>query len=124
MGWCEATTFGDLLVRSAEKYGSKEAIVVQDDRRSFESLLDSAVLAGRSLLGLGVGRGDAVGILMPNCIDFVEVMFGGALIGARVVPINARFKDRELAYLIENADLTTLLTSDIVDQHTDYVEIL
>ena len=40
------------------------------------------------------------------------------------MPINARFKDRELAYLIENADLTTLLTSDIVDQHTDYVEIL
>ena len=124
MDWCEATTFGDLLVRSAEKYGSKEAVVVQDDRRSFEGLLESAVQAGRSLLGLGVGRGDAVGILMPNCIDFVEVMFGGALIGARVVPINARFKDRELAYLIENADLTTLLTSDIVDQHTDYVEIL
>ncbi|GIS89920.1 hypothetical protein CM1200mP19_2510 [bacterium] len=54
--------------------------------------MGSAIQAGRSLLGLGVGRGDAVGILMPNCIDFVEVMFGGALIGARVVPINARFK--------------------------------
>ncbi|GIS89919.1 hypothetical protein CM1200mP19_2500 [bacterium] len=39
MDWSQATTFGDLLVRSAEKHGSKEAIVVQDDRRSFEGLL-------------------------------------------------------------------------------------
>ena len=62
MDWCQVTTFGDLLVRSAEKHGSKEAIVVQDDRRSFEGLLESAIQAGRSLLGLGVGRGDAVGI--------------------------------------------------------------
>ncbi|SVA90740.1 uncharacterized protein METZ01_LOCUS143594, partial [marine metagenome] len=124
MSWCEATTFGDLLVRAAEKYGANEAVVVQDERRSFEGLLAAALQAGRSLLGLGVSRGDAVGILMPNCMDFVEVMFGGALIGARIVPINARYKDRELGYLIENADLTVLLTSDLVDQHTDYVEIL
>ena len=80
MSWCEATTFGDLLVRAAEKYGANEAVVVQDERRSFEGLLAAALQAGRSLLGLGVSRGDAVGILMPNCMDFVEVMFGGALI--------------------------------------------
>ena len=124
MSWSQVTTFGDLLVRGAEKYGSSEAVVVQDERRSFEGLLASATQFGRSLLGLGVGRGDAVGILMPNCIDFLEVMFGAALIGARTVPINARFKDRELAYLTENADLKVLVTSDIIDQHTDYVEIL
>ena len=124
MGWCEATTFGALLVRAAEKYGANEAVVVQDERRSFEGLLASAMQAARSLLGLGVGRGDAVGILMPTCMEFVEVMFGGALSGARIVPINARVKDRELVYLIENADLTVLLTSDIGDQHTDYVQIL
>ena len=124
MIWCEVTTLGDLLVRGAEKYGDSEAVVVQDERRSFEGLLASAMQAARSLLGLGVTRGDEVGILMPNCIEFLEVMFGAALIGARVVPINARFKDRELAYLVENADLRLLFTSDIIDQHTDYVEIL
>lgn len=124
MSWSQTTTFGDLLVRGAEKYGSSEAVVVQDERRSFEGLLASATQFGRSLLGLGVGRGDAVGILMPNCIDFLEVMFGAALIGARTVPINARFKERELAYVTENADLKVLVTSDIIDQHTDYVEIL
>ena len=61
---------------------------------------------------------------MPNCMDFVEVMFGATMLGAWVVPINARFKGRELAYVTENADLKVLLTSDIVDQFTDYVEIL
>ena len=61
---------------------------------------------------------------MPNCMDFIEVMFGAALIGAPVIPINARFKGRELSYVARDADLRLLVTSDIIDQHTDYVEIL
>ena len=80
--------------------------------------------AARSLLGLGVRPGDHVGILMPNCMDFLEVMFGAALIGAPMIPINARFKGRELSYVARDADLRLLVTSDIIDQHIDYVEIL
>ena len=122
--WVEMTTLGDLLVRGARLYGDKEALVLPDQRHTFNSLYEASLKAGRSLLGLGVKPSDTVGILMPNCVDFVEVMFGGAMIGAQVVPINARFKGRELSYLVENADLTALITSDIIDQYTDYVEIL
>jgi fatty-acyl-CoA synthase len=122
--WTEVSTFGDLLVRAAERWPEHPAIVFPEARHTYASLHGRAVGAARSLLGLGVERGSHVGILMPNCIDFVEVMFGASLIGARVVPINARFKGQELTYVIENADLQVLVTSDIVDQFTDYVEIL
>jgi acyl-CoA synthetase (AMP-forming)/AMP-acid ligase II len=122
--YIDVMTFGDLLVRAADLYPGRDAIVFPEQRHTYASLLDAAVRAGRSLLGLGVARGDHVGILMPNCMDFVEVMFGAAMVGAWVVPINARFKGRELAYVTENADLKVLVTSDIVDQFTDYVEIL
>ncbi len=122
--WVEVTTFGDLLVRGAALYGDADALVFPDHRHTYRSLVAAATRTGRSLLGLGVRPGDAVGILMPNCVDFVEVMFGATMIGAVVVPINARFKGRELAHVAENADLKVLVTSDIVDLHTDYVEIL
>ena len=122
--WVEVTTFGDLIVRSAARHPDSDAVVFPEVRHTFSSLLEAAERAGRSLLGLGVRPGDHVGILMPNCMDFLEVMFGAALIGAPVVPINARFKGRELSYVARDADLRLLVTSDIIDQHTDYVEIL
>ncbi len=122
--WIEVTTFGDLVVRGAARFCDAEAVVLPEARHTYRSLEAAAFKAARSLLGLGVGRGDKVGILMPNCVDFVEVMFGAALIGAVVVPINARSKGRELAYVVGNADVKVLLTSDIIDQHTDYVELL
>ena len=122
--WVEVTTFGDLIVRAAALHRDNDAVVFAETRHTFRSLLSAAERAARSLLGLGVRPGDHVGILMPNCMDFVEVMFGAALIGAPVVPINARFKGRELSYVARDADLRLLVTSDIIDQHTDYVAIL
>ena len=120
----QVTTFGDLLVRAAAAHPAGDAIVFPDSRHTFGSLRDAAVRVARSLLGIGVRPGDHVGILMPNCMDFVEVMFGAALIGVPVVPINARFKGRELSYVARDGDLRLIVTSDIIDQHTDYVEIL
>ena len=122
--YIDVTTFGDLLTRAASQWPAADAIVFPDTRHSFASLEAAAIRSARSLIGLGVGKGDHVGILMPNCMDFVEVMFGASMLGAWVVPVNARFKGRELAYVAENADLKVLVTSDIIDQHTDYVAIL
>lgn len=122
--WVEVTTFGDLVVRAAARHADRDAVVFPETRHTFSSLLAASERVARSLLGLGVRPGNHVGILMPNCMDFVEVMFGAALIGAPVIPINARFKGRELSYVARDADLRLLVTSDIIDQHTDYVEIL
>jgi fatty-acyl-CoA synthase len=123
-GWAEATTLGDLLMRSAENRPDHEAIVFPHARFSYGEVAERAKLAARSLAALGVGRGDHVGLLMPNCPDFVFSFFGIQLLGAVAVPINTRFRARELAFVVENADLVVLLTSDIVDEQVDFVERL
>jgi fatty-acyl-CoA synthase len=61
---------------------------------------------------------------MPNCIDFLHTFFGAALLGAVAVPINARFKPRELGHVIADGDLEVLVTSDIIAEHVDYVALL
>ena len=123
-GWAEATTIGDLLMRSAEDRPDHEAIVFPHARFTYGEVAERATLAARSLAALGVGRGDHVGLLMPNCPDFVFSFFGIQLLGAVPVPINTRFRARELAFVIDNADLVVLLTSDIVDDQVDFVERL
>ncbi|MEQ8716912.1 MAG: class I adenylate-forming enzyme family protein [Acidimicrobiales bacterium] len=122
--WVDVTTFGDLLVRGAQLWPDHDAVVFPDTRHTYASLLEAAERSARSLLGLGVTPGQHVGILMPNCMDYIEVMFGAAILGAWVIPINARFKGQEISYVLENGDIDVLFTSDIIDQHTDYVEIL
>jgi acyl-CoA synthetase (AMP-forming)/AMP-acid ligase II len=123
-GWAEATTLGDVLLRTAERRPEHEALVFPDGRFTYAEVAGRSLAAARSLAGLGVGRGDHVGLLMPNCPDFVSTFFAAALLGAVVVPVNSRFQSLELGYVVENADLAVLVTSDIVAEHVDFVERL
>ena len=83
---------GDLLLRAADRHADRDAIIFPDARLTYSQLRDRAYERARSLLALGLDRGDHVGILMPNCLDYVECLFAVQLIGAMAVPVNARYK--------------------------------
>ncbi len=122
--WQDAWTLGDMLTRARDRDPDALAIAFPDLRRTYGELLDGALRCARSLASMGVDRGSHVGILMPNCIDFLEALLGASLLGAVVVPINARFKPRELAHVIADGDIEILLTSDVIEEHVDYVRLL
>lgn len=123
-GWYEVCTAGDLAVRGAATWPGADAIVFPEARASWTELLARGVEAARSLVGLGVQPGERVGILMPNCMDFVEVLLGGWLVGATVVPVNARFKARELGHVVEDADLVLLAVTDLAAEYADFVPLV
>ena len=117
-------TLASLLAHAATTWPESDGLVFPHVRLSFAQLNTRAETRARSLLALGIERGDHVGILLPNCVDFVELLLACALIGAWAVPINTRYKARELAYVIANADLSALFTTDAIDEHVDFVELL
>lgn len=119
--WAQATTLGDLLIRTAQRRPDHEALVLPGERYTYREVADRARRAARSLAALGVRQGDHVGLLMPNCPDFVFLFFGVQLLGAVAVPINTRFRVRELSHVIRNADLKVLVTSDIIEDHVSFV---
>ncbi len=120
----QATTLGDLLLTAADQYPDTAAVVLPVKRISYGELAERAMHKARALRGLGVGPGDHVGLLLPTSMDFVETMFGIAMLGAVTVPINARYMPPELAYVIENADLVAVLTTDEFDDAVNFVERL
>jgi acyl-CoA synthetase (AMP-forming)/AMP-acid ligase II len=122
--WVEVPTLGDLVVRRAALGPETDALVFPDRRESGKELLSASVDAARSLLGIGIERGETVAILMPNEPDFLHVLYGCALIGARALLVNARYKAYELAYVLENADVAAVVTSDTVSEYTDFVALL
>ena len=124
MARVESTTIGQLLLDAGQRWPDREAVVFPETRRSYGQLAEGAWRVARGLYALGVRGGDHVGILMPNCVDMIEAIFGAALLGAVVCPVNARYRSNELAYIVANADHRVLLTSDIVDEHIDYPALI
>ncbi len=61
---------------------------------------------------------------MHTCAEFVETFFAIAFCGGVIVPINARYKSNELAYVIENGDIVTVVTTDAVADSVNFVERL
>jgi fatty-acyl-CoA synthase len=99
------------LLRAAERHPDREALVFLERRFSYAEVARRAIAAARSLAGLGVERGEAVGLLLPNGVDFISSFFGLQLLGAVVVPINTRFRARELRHVVESAGLRAVVTS-------------
>jgi len=118
------TTIGDLLLTAADRFPDSDAIVFPEARLNYGQLVERSLKWARALRAAGVQPGEHVGLLMPTSFDFVEIMFGISLAGAVIVPVNARYKPSELAYVIENGDLVTLVTTDRVAEHVNFVERL
>ena len=118
MMWTSVSTVGDLVDRQAER-SDAVALVMPGVRLTYPELSGASDAFAASLLALGVARGDKVGILMPNSLDFVLSFLAIAKIGAVAVPINGRFKSHETSYVLDHADLKVLLT-DADPSGTDY----
>ncbi len=118
------TTIGDLLLGAADRYPDTDAIVFPDYRISYAGLAERAIERARGLQALGVRPREHVGLLLHTCPEFVEYFFAIALCGAVAVPINARFKPAELAYVIENGDLVTVITTGRVAESLNFVDRL
>jgi fatty-acyl-CoA synthase len=117
-------TLPDHVDRAAELWPDHEALVFGDERLTFAGFAARTLEFAQALCALGVQQGDAVGMLMPNCIDTLVAIYGAARIGAVPVPINGRLKARELAYIIPHADVRVLVTSTGIGHETGYVEEL
>jgi fatty-acyl-CoA synthase len=120
LDFVEVPTLGDLLVRARTLYPDSYALSVGAIRRTYREQYERASLVARGLAALGARPGTRVGIYMPNCAEFVDVLFGAAMLGAVVVPINNRFRRRELLHVQSDADLAVIVTSSAASDHADH----
>ena len=61
------------------------------------------------LIYKGIKRGEKVGILLMNCIEWLPIYFGVLRTGAIVVPLNFRYAADEIAYCVDLADIDVLV---------------
>src|ERR1700761_2813524 len=86
-----------------------EFLVTDGERLSFaEADAQSRTLAD-ALLASGVGKGTRVGILFPNCAQWLIAWLAAARIGALTVPLSTFAPGAELARLLRHTDVQMVL---------------
>jgi len=117
-------TLGELVADAAKVAPSAEAIIFPGERRTFAELAEQSLKHAARFRKLGLNPGDHIGILLPNCIEYIELMLGAACAGLVSVNLNARYKSAELKYVVENSDIRLLFTTREIDEHVDFCELL
>lgn len=99
------------LVRScAARFGDKLFLIADGQELTYTDLDQRSATLATALLSEGIGKGDHVGILMPNSIDWALAWFATTRIGAVAAPLNTFHQVPELAWTARHADLRAILT--------------
>jgi fatty-acyl-CoA synthase len=115
-------TMGEMIDHTVARYPDTEAIVSvhENIRWTYREFLERINLVARGLMGMGVEKGDRVGIWAMNHADWVVIQFATAKIGAIMVNINPAYRTYELEYALKQSEIQTLIlqgrfkTSDYV----------
>ena len=83
-----------------------------DERLTFSEFAERTRACARALHDQGVQSGDRVGVQMPNRPGMLVAIYGAMRLGAIPVPINGRYKEREVAYVVEHAGIEVLLRDE------------
>jgi len=118
-------TIGEQLVRTAELFGEREALVdVPSGRRWTYRQLDQDVdRLASGLLQLGVQKGDRVGIWAPNLPEWIIAQYATAKVGSILVCINPAYRSHEAAYVLNQSGMRTLIAATS-HKTSDYVAIM
>ena len=125
----------DLLERNAKAYPNDVALVeinpeIKEDRRvtwkeyelieptkkeAFRREITWSVFDEKAnrfanlLISRGIKKGDKVGILMMNCLEWLPIYFGVLKTGALAVPFNFRYSSDEILYCANLAQIDVLV---------------
>jgi long-chain acyl-CoA synthetase len=93
-----------MLRATVDRTPDAEAIVeIGGPRLTYRELWNRAARVAAGLKADGVGADDRVAIRLGNGADWVLAFWGAQLLGAVVVPVNTRFADAEVTYVLQDS---------------------
>lgn len=105
-------TLFDLLREQAEHYPDREAVVAGGHRATFAQWAEAAGRVAMGLHDLGIRRGDTVGLLANNRVEWLQTCFGAAALGAPVAAFNTWAKAWDLDHMLSHSGCQVLVTLD------------
>lgn len=107
-------TIGSYTTRIFDKFADKEALVyVEDHRRlTFKKLNYEIDVIAKSLISIGIKKGDHVALLACNSPEWIIVFLAILKIGGVCVCLNYSSTEEEIDYMLKQSESTILIVSD------------
>ena len=103
-------TLPELLKRQSVRYRDKPLIASASRSITYAEAPELAARCAGRLAAAGVKAGDRVVTFMSNSIDFIELWFGAAWLGAVLAPVNTAFRDKQLSHALSLVDPVLIVT--------------
>lgn len=107
----EPLTIDAALSRNVAANPTGEALVFKGERIDWRTLDAWSDRLARAFLAHGIARGQKVATFMANNCEWVAILYALGKIGATVVPVNFRYKARELADVLNQSDACLLIAT-------------
>ncbi|MDR0136347.1 fatty acid--CoA ligase family protein [Metabacillus idriensis] len=102
------------LSLSAKTYRDKPAFIFEGKETSYGELDVLISKFADGLQKLGVKKGDHLALVLGNSPYFVISLYGAMRAGATVIPINPIYTPDEIGYILNNGDVKTIVTLDVL----------
>ena len=108
-----ATSLLDMFRSSVEHHPDRECVVVLDGERvTYRQMWDRCTRVAGGLRAAGVRHGDRVANRHRNGLEWCLGFWGTLMAGAVTVPVNTRFSQSEVDYVVTDAGATVVLEPD------------
>lgn len=104
--------WGEMLSHGANQYPENTALVFKDINLSFREVDNLTNSFANALRDLGIKQYEKVCVLMTNRPEFVVSFYAIARLGATASPMNPSYKEREIAYQIENSEAVAIVVQN------------
>ena len=108
-----------LVEDRAAQYGDRQFLDFKGTESvSYRELNERTNRFANGLQALGLAKEKKLAVMLPNCPEYLYLLFGASRIGAVTVPINTAYKGALLAHIINNSDAEVLV---IDEQHIETI---
>ena len=103
------TPYDHLLRKAAAQNPDRPAIIYHDLVLTYREVVSMVNSTANGLHNLGLKKGDHICLLTTNRPEYTITFIGAASIGVVVSPMNPAYKEREIAYQLENSESKAIL---------------
>jgi len=111
----------DMVDEAVEKWGDRTSVIFFGKKFKHKEIRELSKRFATALHDLGIKKGDIVGILLPNCPQFIFAYFGILELGAIATTLSPLYSPREIAHQLKDSGAKTLVCLDLLYEKVEKV---